>query len=302
MYENIMDAIHMGILLIDRYYRIARWNRWMEIQSEIEEKQIVGESLFKRYPHLNTDSFIQSMKSVFKFGNYVYYSQKFHSYMFPFPPSSCYREDFMFMQQSCTLTPLRDDTGEILHIVVTVQDVTDRVFMEQSMKELSQKDGLTGIYNRRYLDTRLKEEFIRFERKKVPFAFLMLDLDNFKPVNDTYGHQFGDVMLKEVADTCSRIIRGSDTLARFGGEEFCIILPDADEEGAKSFAERIRLSIEKIAIPYLKGIRVSITVSIGLSRTSEDLKSSEELLFQADKAMYESKKKGKNKVTYYPDI
>ena len=301
MYD-VMDSINMGILLIDREYRITRWNRWMEIQSEIEENQITGESLFKRFPHLNKESFIRSLKSVFKFGNYVYYSQKFHSYMFPFPPSSCLREDFMFMQQSCTLTPLRDENGEILHIVITVEDVTERVFMEQSMKELSQKDGLTGIYNRRYLDTRLKEEFIRFERKRIPFAFLMMDLDNFKPVNDTYGHQFGDVMLKEVADTCSRIIRGSDTLARFGGEEFCIILPDADEEGAKSFSERIRKSIEEIEVPYLKGITVSITVSIGLSRTSENVKSSDELLFQADKAMYESKKRGKNTVTFYPDI
>ncbi len=302
MMNQIMNVINLGIVLIDKHYTICEWNRWMEIHSGMKKETLMGTSLFNHYPHLSSGSFIRSCKSVLRFGNFVYYSQKLHGYMFPFPPLGYHAQEFDLMQQSCTLTPFRDEGGNITHIVITVQDVTESVYMEKSMKMLSQYDSLTGIHNRRYLDKRLKEEFIRYKRKQVPFAFIMMDIDDFKHINDTYGHQFGDRILLSLTGTCKDIIRGSDTLARFGGEEFSLILPDANETGAKSFAERARKKIASSMLPAENGDKVSVTVSIGITMTTREIEDIDQLIHQADCAMYESKRQGKNRVTLYSEI
>jgi len=203
------------------------------------------------------------------------------------------------MQQSCTLTPIREDNGEINHIVITIQDVTESVYLERSLKIMTQQDSLTGIHNRRYLDKRLEEEMTHYKRKNRVFSILMIDIDNFKHVNDTYGHQFGDIILKEIASVSSSIIRGSDILARYGGEEFCIILPDTDKKGAYSFAERLRVLVEEQKQLYEKKENVTVTISIGIAETTKSIESPGELLSQADTALYTSKANGKNRVSVY---
>ena len=299
MYKQVIEVINMGIVIIDRQYTITEWNRWMEIHSRIEKKDILGAFIFKRYPHLSSPSFLRSCKSVLSFGNYVYYSQKLHNYMFPMKPAGFHAGDFDFMQQSCTMTPVREENCKVTHIVITVQDVTENVYMEGTLRMMTQNDGLTGIYNRRYLDNRLQEEFNRFRRKGSIFSLLMMDIDNFKKVNDTYGHQFGDQVLKELAALSRSIIRGSDILARYGGEEFCIILPETDIAGAYAFAERIRKGINEKNIPDKNCRSVSVSISIGLTEIDSSMKDYGQLIDQADMAMYESKKNGKNCVSVF---
>ena len=298
MKDQILDVLNMGIVIIDGGYRVYHWNRWMEIHSGYDRTEMVGESLFTRFPNLSTPHFLRSCKAVMKFGNYVFFSQKLHNYLFPFIATGIYADYFDHMQQSCTMTPIREE-GKITRIVLTVQDVTENVYLERNLKELTQQDSLTGIHNRRYLDERLTEELLRFKRHGSPFSLIIFDIDDFKNINDTYGHQFGDRILINLAGLCSTVIRGSDVLARFGGEEFCIILANSEGEGAISFADRLRCLVENQVTRFNDEKDVSISISIGVSTISESTLSVEQLLVQADTAMYQAKETGKNRVCLY---
>ncbi|MDC7220085.1 MAG: sensor domain-containing diguanylate cyclase [Spirochaetales bacterium] len=295
---QVLDVLSMGIVSIDEKYRISEWNRWMEIHSRKKREDVVGTSLFTLYPHLSTPQFIRSCKSVLKFGNFVFFSQKLHNYLFPFQATGIYGDYFEFMQQSCTLTPVKED-GKTFRIVITIQDVTESVYMERKLKTLIQQDSLTGIHNRRYLDKRLNEEFLRFKRHGNLFSLLIFDIDDFKKINDTYGHQFGDRILINLSGLCSTMIRGSDILARFGGEEFCIILANSVADGARTFAERLRSSVEEQKTRFDDKTDVGITISIGIAEISDSLESMEELVHRADDAMYEAKRQGKNRLCFY---
>jgi diguanylate cyclase (GGDEF)-like protein len=166
---------------------------------------------------------------------------------------------------------------------------------------MTRQDSLTGMHNRRYLDMRLEEEFTRFKRKKQTFSVLMIDIDDFKKINDTYGHQFGDLILQDIADASITVIRGSDIIARYGGEEFCVVLPDTDSIGALSFAERLRKEVEKSKTVYNNTKKVGVTVSIGIAQTNRVIKKPAELLDRADKALYISKRAGKNRSTIFKE-
>ncbi|MBI9106353.1 MAG: GGDEF domain-containing protein [Spirochaetales bacterium] len=300
MYEQVLDAINLGIVIIDANYKVKEWNRWMEIQSRIDKKDIIDTNIFNHYPNLKSASFMRSCKSVLKFGNYVFFSQKLHKYLFPLMVTGVYSKSFDYMQQSCSMTPLRDNDGNVTNIVITVQNVTENVFLEKSLKAMVLEDGLTGIYNRRYLDKRLEEEFFRFKRTGRSLSLIMLDIDDFKKINDTYGHPFGDTVLKRIAETCMSVTRDSDVLARFGGEEFCLILPESERAGALAFGERLRKAIADLKIPFNKaGKDISLTASLGISVVDSQTESGAALLKEADAALYFSKKNGKNMVKDY---
>lgn len=300
MERKILDVLNTGIVILDSEYNILLWNHWMEINSGISKNSIEGSHLFNHFPHLNTPFFTRSIKSVLKFNNYIYLSQKLHTYIFPFPAKGIYAKQFEYMQQSCSLVPLESDNdGEEDQIVITVQNVTESVYLEQNLKTMTRQDSLTGLYNRRYLDIRLDEEYKRFLRSQRVFSLLMLDIDNFKKVNDELGHPFGDLVLKKLGSVCTRIIRGSDIAARFGGEEFAVVLLDTPADGAMVFADRLRLEIEKMVVTNEEGVNSSITVSLGVATVMDNLKSVGTLIENADKALYASKKNGKNCVTMF---
>ncbi|MBI5640743.1 MAG: diguanylate cyclase [Nitrospirae bacterium] len=155
-------------------------------------------------------------------------------------------------------------------------------------------DALTGLYNRRRFHDVLTKEFERARRYATPFSLVMLDVDHFKKVNDTYGHHVGDVVLKEVANIIPQSIREVDTAARYGGEEFMIILPNTEKERAVHVAERMR---ESIAVNTFQGVGCPVTVSIGLCGLPDDILDNEDrLLLCADFAMYRAKQNGRNRV------
>ncbi len=303
MYKKVLDVLNMGVVILDSQYSILEWNRWMEIHSGISHEDIEGTILFNHFPQLSNTAFIRGFKSVLKFGNYVYFSQKLHNYLFPFRLTGQYSQYYDYMQQSCTLTPIKGEDGKTEKVVLSVNDVTESVFLERSLKMMTQQDSLTGIYNRRFLDLRLEEEFKRFKRSGRRFTLLMIDIDNFKNVNDTYGHQFGDQVLKIIAGCCASSVRGSDIVARFGGEEFSIALMDSEQEGAGAFAERLRKRIEETRVTNEHGVSVGVTISIGIASINNDMTGYEDIVGDADKALYASKKNGKNCVTLFnPEI
>jgi diguanylate cyclase (GGDEF)-like protein len=161
-------------------------------------------------------------------------------------------------------------------------------------------DPLLNIYNRRYLEKRLHEEVARINRYKSPLSLIFLDIDHFKEINDRYGHPIGDIVLISLGEMLLSQIRKTDLVARYGGEEMVILLPNTDEGEAYKLAERIRLYIEHatFANTEIQG-GVSCTVSLGISSAQDDNCHGADLLNQADAAMYHAKQKGRNRVEIY---
>jgi len=290
---QIFDTVNFGLVVLDRDIRIQHWNRWMAMHSGIPATQIIGEPLFEFFPHLNTPSFNKNCKAVLSFGNFAFFAQKLHRFLFPFKPDSSFGYHFDLMQQSCTMGPLRSDNNSISGIFLIVQDVTELATYEQKLVEMNTKDALTGIYNRRFLESRLREECERHRRYARSMSLIMIDIDFFKKVNDTYGHQFGDLVLKSVASKVVSVIRKTDIVARFGGEEFCCILPETDADAAEKVAEHLRTHVEGMENNFEK-TSIRVTISLGISSfVTED--TSETLLKRADDALYQAKHSGRNR-------
>jgi diguanylate cyclase (GGDEF)-like protein len=156
-------------------------------------------------------------------------------------------------------------------------------------------DSLTGIFNRREFFVRGQNEIDRSLRYNTPLSLLMIDLDYFKRINDAYGHAKGDAVLKQFADTCNNQIRTTDVFARLGGEEFGMILPGSDNREAQIFAERLREKIECLSIPSESG-NISVTISIGITTGTQKNISLTRMMQDADKALYQAKDQGRNRV------
>lgn len=295
MLQQIFDAINLGIIILDKDLRVQGWNRWMEVHSGIPADEMRNNSIFIAFPHLNNPKFMRSCKSVFSFGNFCFFSQKLHQYLFPFKTTSYSDARFDYMQQSCAMGPLRDENNEIKNIFIYVQDMTEVAAYEQKLVEMNLRDGLTGIYNRRFLETKLKEEFNRHKRYGGIFSIIMFDIDFFKKVNDTYGHQCGDFILKSISSRATSLIRNVDYIARYGGEEFCCVLPETGIPAATAVAERFRAAIEHQENNF-DGNLIKVTISLGVAEFNEALVTANMLIKKADEALYRAKREGRNKV------
>ena len=163
-----------------------------------------------------------------------------------------------------------------------------------TLEQAALTDGLTGIQNRRYFDDALKEYLAEFKRIDKPIGLMILDLDHFKQINDTHGHNIGDEVLKSVARCLKELTRYHDVVARLGGEEFAVIVPNIDGELLQKLAERIRRAIS--ALPITSGnVRLAITTSVGLA-IWDRRETAEKLVERADKMLYEAKRLGRNRV------
>lgn len=192
--------------------------------------------------------------------------------------------------------PLKID-GQSFGFITTYVDITEHKRMANRLREMANTDVLTELYNRRYFTTLLTREIKRCERTGHALSVLLLDLDHFKAVNDEYGHNVGDMTLKNFAKTCKGELRDIDIMGRLGGEEFCIYLPETSRDGAFTLAERIREAIAQMELHDENNNPFQITVSIGVcvydSMFDERM---EDLIKRADKALYRAKSQGRNRV------
>ncbi|QBE63346.1 GGDEF domain-containing protein [Pseudoduganella lutea] len=193
-------------------------------------------------------------------------------------------------------------TDFVEHMASIIAICLENVISNEMLKYIGLTDSLTGVFNRRYLDRRLLEEIARARRQHYDLSFLYIDIDHFKRINDTLGHQGGDEVLREVASRIKGELRVSDALARFGGEEFVVLLIDAGLDSAAFVAERIRASLAEPMIELPGGVKVSITGSIGVAclAGAEGEGPAEaaatELIAHADEALYQAKAGGRNRV------
>ena len=174
-----------------------------------------------------------------------------------------------------------------IELAITIADLF------QAVKEQAITDGMTGLYNRRYFEEYIKKEAIRAMRQNQKFTVIGIDLDHLKQINDTYGHNYGDIAIKAIAEVLKNNARSIDIAARMGGEEFNLILPAVDIEGGCIAAERIRKAIESVELEKIG----HITASLGVATYPDQSDDLEELLELTDQAMYESKRNGRNRVT-----
>lgn len=165
------------------------------------------------------------------------------------------------------------------------------------MQRLSQTDPLTGLFNRRGLDERMQIEILRAKRYRHPLSVVMIDIDHFKNYNDAHGHLEGDVILKQVAELFRIHVRETDVVARFGGEEFLILLTETAKAEALEVAEKIRAAVSVWPFPHA-GTQPEgkLTISLGVATSSADLSEAQELIDKADHALYGAKNAGRNRV------
>lgn len=195
--------------------------------------------------------------------------------------------------------PIYDDAGNLVAIVETLRDMTDKKNAEDALQRLATQDGLTGVGNRRAFDEALKREWRRAQRLQMPLGMVLVDVDCFKQFNDIYGHLQGDACLRSVAAVMAdNAIRTGDLAARYGGEEFALLLPFTEIAGALALAERVRSGVRALWLPHSAGVEGQcVTISAGAaSMLPGGSDEPEQLIGLADAALYRAKKGGRNRV------
>jgi diguanylate cyclase (GGDEF)-like protein len=189
-------------------------------------------------------------------------------------------------------------TQFLQHLAAITAACIDNARLTEQIKQVGLKDPLTGVNNRRFFDQRIEEEVNKSLRHNQPLSCLFIDLDHFKKINDTYGHQAGDIVLKQTAEILKESCRSSDVVARYGGEEFVILLADTQRTDAYDFSERLRESIASTSFEINNKQTLSITMSAGLATMDElsNFSKSKQLVQAADQAVYAAKISGRNKV------
>lgn len=300
--ELALQRMPCGVFSVDRLLRVVMWNDFMAERSGVPVSQALGKPLLELFPGLPADWLKKKFEAVFLLGISTFTSWEHRPYLFQFTHDRPITGGIDWMQQDCTFVPLTEGV-DVIAVCVTITDVTDLAIAQRAreeavkaLREVSIRDALTGVFNRRYAQERLSHEFACWQRRPVDhFSVLLLDLDHFKQVNDSYGHPAGDAVLKAVAERALCCIRPDDVLGRFGGEEFIVVLPGTELAEATAIGERIRRAIE--AEPVRHGsISISITTSIGAARVREGAMTTSEIVRDADRALYGAKAAGRNQV------
>lgn len=206
------------------------------------------------------------------------------------------RKDGSIYYEEAKISPIMDEDGKITNFLGVKQDISTRKYLEEKLRQTSIRDPLTNIYNRGYVFERLYQSIELYKREKSNFSLAIIDLDYFKKVNDTYGHQVGDFVLKEFAEILACKIRAYDTLARYGGEEFVILFHNSDKVAALKALERTLDKLNDYSFKY-GNKEINITFSCGIAHAMElddDKISVKSIIDLADKRLYKAKEMGRN--------
>jgi len=304
---NVLDSIAIPTFSINTQHEITHWNRALEKASGLLAGDMIGtKNQWKPfYPTSRptmADLIIEGARdeSVEKF-----YTNKYHKSKVL---EDAYEAEDFFPDMgdgewlSFTAAPILDADNNIIGAVETLTVISDRKCAEQDLidsqqkyRELSTIDDLTGLFNARHFFAKIADETSRCNRYSQDLSLCMFDLDNFKVINDTYGHQFGNTVLEEFARIIKVNIRHIDIPFRYGGEEFVILFPFVIADQSATVIEKIRLQLAATKFTTDDGKTVSVTVSAGLS-TYVSKEDQNNFIKRADLAMYEAKKNGKNRI------
>ncbi len=304
--SQIIEGNPVATIVIDSQHRITHWNRACSILTGTPASQMIGTNrqwapFYPSARPIMADLIIdQALENAIS----QFYSGKFRPSAII--PGAYEAEDYfpMFGEDGCwlyfTAAVLKDASGQIVGAIETLQDVTARHRAEEALKrseerykQLSMTDALTGLYNSRHLREQLKQEMLRASRYNHPLSLLVIDADDFKKINDTYGHLEGDQVLQSLASVLKHCLRTSDSAYRYGGEEFVVLLPETDLEGAALIGNRCREMFAQQVVESEQGLPVQCTISVGASLYHPG-ETASDFICRADAATYEAKSRGKN--------
>ena len=301
IFTTISDQLNSGVLVLDLDSNIVDWNRFLATHANKKLEHVKGKSVFEVFPELPKRWFERKVAGVVQLKSPFFCSWEQRHHLFELPHNRPITTDSHFMAQNCTFLPI-EEAGELKRVCILIEDVTDACYYQSTLKQTMEElelatriDGLTQIYNRKFWQESLNVEFSRTKRHSHALSLLMFDLDHFKQLNDTFGHQCGDLVLVETASRIKQLLRTGDIFGRYGGEEFAIILPETDLIGALEVAERIRHSIASIPVIY-GGKEVKFSVRIGVADVQEHHKNIGELISDTDHALYSAKSSGRNQI------
>ncbi len=297
---NMLQMLDVGLVVLDRDYRIQVWNSFMENHSGRRPDHVIGKTLFDMFPDIPRSWFRRKAESVFQLNSRAFVTWEQRPFVFRFRNYQPITGSAEYMYQNVTLVPLTSLEGSVSHLGMIVYDVTDMAVNKLELQEanlrlerLNRVDHLTRLYNRSYLEECLEREFQRSRRTFQACSLLMFDIDHFKKINDTHGHQAGDAVLQATAEVLRQSIRDTDIPARYGGEEFCTILIDTNAKEAQLMAERLRRNMEEQVLD-LNGQAIRWTISSGIAELTELVETPAKWLAGADRALYQAKEAGRN--------
>lgn len=302
-HRQLLDHLSIGAAVIDSSLRIVFWNRWLAEHSMLGQEEVIGRPIHEVMPALIKKGFVKKAREVFRTGQPSFFNKKLHRNIFPFYSGRSYIEKKLApMEQTVILSPLFDSDGNTSQVLISVFDISDWISYQNELlrtqnelQRLSQTDDLTQIPNRRSIMDRLTEEYLLHKRKKRPLSLALLDIDHFKKINDRFGHHTGDVILSEMAQLLSGMLRDYDAIGRYGGEEFVLVLPETGGEQALKVADRLREGVERHEFSVHAHTH-RITVSLGIACKGETEETSPEELFkEADRCLYLAKESGRNR-------
>lgn len=303
---DMLDSVEVGVVVLDLDYKVQAWNGFMASHSGVPISAIRNQVLFDFFPDLPQKWLKRKVESVVLLNTRTFTSWEQRPYLFRFRNTRPITGTEAFMYQNLTVSPVSGPDGTVNKICLMIYDVTDiassRMALEQANRELgrlSMTDRLTGLLNRGTWENYIDAEFERHRRYGGhQTSLVMFDIDHFKPVNDTYGHLAGDEVIKHTAQVIRDSLRSVDRAGRYGGEEFGIILPETDADGARVICERIREIIENATVET-NIAPIQYTVSMGIAPLTDIPDNYIQWLQQADQALYAAKEGGRNQVRVF---
>ncbi len=302
---DMLQNVDAGLVILDRDYGVHLWNGFMANHSGLSPTHAIGHNLFELFPEIPRRWFqrkLEKKKKKKKKKKKTWEQRPFLLRFKNYRPITGMAE---FMYQNLTLIPLASADGSVRHVGVILYDVTDAATSKLELESandqlavLSRTDRLTGLNNRGHWEECLRNEFSRCLRTRQPASLVMFDIDHFKKVNDTYGHQAGDEVIRVVAGVLIESIRGTDIGGRYGGEEFGVILPATSAADGHVVAERIRTRIENTPVTHEQQT-IAFTVSLGIADFSQEMAGHAEWLSHADQALYQAKEGGRNRTVIW---
>jgi diguanylate cyclase (GGDEF)-like protein len=306
--SQIVEGNPVPSIVIDAQHRVTHWNRACAVLTGVPASEMIGKSeqwrAFYPQPRPILGDLIVSAATEQAIA--CFYDGKFRPS--PLIDGAYEAEDFFpaFGQDGrwlfFTAAPLRNAVGQVIGAIETLQDVSERRHAEMALKEseeryrlLSMTDALTGLFNRRHLHQCLQDDLERAYRYGRPLSLLLLDCDNFKMINDSWGHLVGDRVLQELAQLIRSSLRACDRAFRYGGEEFIVLLSETAGEEARLLAERLRCACAAQAGLSSVQPAAQFTVSIGVAEYFAG-ESENSFVSRADKAVYDAKRCGRNRV------
>lgn len=296
----IFNTIDNGIIILDENLNIKAWNKWLEVKTSIKEVDLLDKNICEEFSYINEKRLKRKIKSVLVTKNASYFSIEPHEFLIQIKSNILIGKIFEYMRQNITIVPY-DIEKKIVCLYIydhtKLYESNEKLKnLNVELKELSTKDFLTQLYNRRYFSETSSKILNLSIRHNHKISIIVCDIDNFKEINDTYGHAIGDKVIVSLANILNDNSRQSDIIARYGGEEFILLLYNTTLDDTKKIAENIRQIVEKVEIITNKN-NLKFTLSLGIAEFNSSLDNDlENTINRADKALYKAKINGKNRV------